>query len=236
MIPISTSIPTHGPSVVVVGLILVNVGVFMHEASLPPAAEADFLYRFSLIPALFGLPDGLPRLLRPDLWFRLVSNTFLHAGLVHLVVNMWTLWLFGGPLQERLGGARFLAFYLVCGALASGAHLAFNLESRVPALGASGAIAGVLGAYMLLFPRARIRFLVLIIFYPLFFSLPAVVYAPMWFALQLLGGTAELMNPGAAAGIAWWAHIGGFVAGIGLAKTLAPPPRRAPPARRGPWG
>jgi hypothetical protein len=138
----------------------------------------------------------------------------MHAGLLHLLVNMWTLWLFGRALEERLGALRFIAFYLLCGALASVAHLAFNLESQVPALGASGAIAGVLGGYTLLHPRARIILVTPVLVFPITYRLPAAVYTAMWLVFQVGGGLADLAAPQDAGGIAWWAHVGGFLSGL----------------------
>lgn len=214
MIPIKTSIPTRDPPAAVLAVLVVNAAVFLQQIALSPVLEFEFLQRFALVPALFEFHPGLGVRFDPLLLTRLVTNTFLHGGVLHLLVNMWTLWLFGRPLQQRLGSVRFLVFYLACGATASLAHLVFNIDSATPALGASGAIAGVLGAFTFLYPRARIMFFTLIIFYPLFFPLPGVIYAVLWFALQLVQGTAELTTPGVAPGIAWWAHIGGFAAGI----------------------
>jgi len=233
-------VPTHGPPVIVAGLIIVNALVFLFHYGLPPDRQMQFLYRYALVPALFGSHRDLAPLLDVNPWLTLITNTFLHGSILHLVVNMWTLWLFGGPLQERLGPGRFLLFYLVCGAVASVAHLVFNLDSRVPALGASGAIAGVLGAYTVLYPKARISFFTLIIFIPLIFALPAVVFAVLWFALQVIQGTASLTGPEGTGGIAWWAHIGGFVTGVVLLRIMTgqggPPYRPRTVRHRGPRG
>ena len=163
-----------------------------------------------------------------NLW-PLLTNTFMHGGWLHLIVNMWTLWLFGGPLEARLGTARFLGLYLVCGAFASLAHLAFNLGSTVPALGASGAVAGVLGGFALSYPRAKVHLLTLVLFFPATWRLPAVAYTAIWFLFQIVPAILALATPAAesAGGIAWWAHIGGFVAGIGLTAIIGTPKRAA---------
>ncbi len=236
MIPIRTSVAVHDTPAVVVALIGINVAAFLVQVMLPEDEALEFLYRYALVPALFGFGANAGNLLDPGLWLRLVTNTFLHGGLLHLAVNMWTLWLFGRALQERIGAGRFLVFYLLCGAIASLAHLAFNLGSTVPALGASGAIAGVLGAFTVYYPRARITFATLIVFYPLIFPLPALVYSALWFGLQLLMGTAEMAAAGAAGGgIAWWAHVGGFAAGVALAFVTDDAkgrPRLSPTAER----
>src|SRR5208282_6135431 len=137
-------------------------------------------------------------------------------GWLHIVLNMWTLFIFGASLEGRIGRLGFLSFYLVCGFIASFAHAYFNMDSTLPALGASGAIAGVLGAYATTFPRAKITILILIVIIPFFFKIPALVYALIWFGFQFLEGFMNLASPAMGGGIAWWAHIGGFVAGLVL--------------------
>ena len=152
---------------------------------------------------------------------------FLHAGWFHLIGNMWFLWIFGDNVEDRLGHFRFLVFYLICGALASLAHILFNLNSVIPSVGASGAVAGVLGAYLVTYPFARVLTLI-----PLFFlwpvvELPAILVLGFWFLVQLLNGTAPVaVASETAGGVAWWAHIGGFLAGIVLLLILAKPPTR----------
>jgi membrane associated rhomboid family serine protease len=140
-------------------------------------------------------------------------------------MNMWMIWLFGGTVEDRLGSGRFLAFYLACGVLASLTHALFNATSTVPALGASGAIAGVMGCYLRMFPWARLIVLVPIVFLPFFFEMPASVFVGIWFAIQVLQGTAELFMPSNGGGVAWWAHIGGFVAGYVFALLMTRPER-----------
>ncbi|MFQ5984981.1 MAG: rhomboid family intramembrane serine protease, partial [Alphaproteobacteria bacterium] len=217
MIPIRTSVKVDEIPGAVVGLIIANVAVFLVQSGLPAELREDFILHNALVPARYTQPDVAGELgLDPGNFLPLLTNTFMHVGWLHLIVNMWTLWLFGRPLEERLGAVRFVLMYLVCGAIASLAHLAFNLYSPVPALGASGAVAGILGAYTLLYPRARVVLVTLVLFFPTVFSLPAAVYTAIWFVLQLLQGVAELVVPEHTAGIAWWAHIGGFVAGLAL--------------------
>jgi membrane associated rhomboid family serine protease len=155
----------------------------------------------------------------------------MHGGFLHIILNMWTLWLFGVPLEDRLGPWRFLLFYLACGTLGSITHLVLNLNSVVPALGASGAIAGVLGGFTWLFPRAKVAVVVPVIIIPFVFHWPALWFTGLWFALQLFQGTAALGAGPTTAGIAWWAHIGGFLAGLAIAAWLKP----KPPHRRRPW-
>jgi len=221
MIPIRTTVPTRYPAIVTWWLIFANVLVFLLQLSLSPAELEEFLYRFALIPAryfdplAFGQASVTPLDLIPFL-----SMMFLHSGWLHLILNMWILWLFAPTIEDRLGHGTFLVFYLACGIAAALTHLVFNPTSTVPAIGASGAIAGVLGCYMRLFPLARIIVLVPIVFIPLFFEMPALVFAGLWFIMQLLQGATELLAPSTGAGVAWWAHIGGFVAGLLFAPLM----------------
>jgi rhomboid family protein len=221
MIPIRNAVPTRYPPVVTWMLIATNCVVFLLQNSLGPAELEEFLRTFALIPARYLEPlvyrdavltaiDFLP----------FFTMMFLHGGWLHLILNMWTLWLFGPTVEDRLGHGRYLAFYLACGLAASIAHVAFNPTSIVPALGASGAIAGVLGCYMRLFPLARVVVVVPIIFIPLFFEVYAFVFVGLWFLIQLFQGTASLILPTSAGGVAWWAHVGGFVAGFTLGPLL----------------
>lgn len=186
-----------------------------------PAELEWFLARFALIPARYFAPPpyGDPGLTPLD-YVPFLSNMFLHGGWLHLILNMWTLWLFGPTVEDRLGIPRYLLFYLACGILASVAHTLFNPGSLVPALGASGAISGVLGCFIRLFPLARLIVVVPILFFPLFFEVPAIVFAGLWLLMQVLQGTAELFMPSSSGCIAWWAHVGGFVAGVALAPLL----------------
>ena len=181
----------------------------------------EFLRDFALIPARYtaALAYGEAELSAADL-FPFFSMMFLHGGWLHLIFNMWTLWLFGPTVEDRLGHGRYLAFYLACGLAASIAHVFFNPTSIVPALGASGAIAGVLGCYMRLFPLARVVVVVPILFIPLFFEVYAFLFVGLWFLIQIFQGALELLLPSSGGGVAWWAHVGGFVAGLTLGPLL----------------
>lgn len=225
MIPIRNAVPSRYPPVVTWLLIATNCLVFLLQNSLSPADLEEFLRDFALIPARYtaGFVDG--DVSAADL-FPFFTMMFLHGGWLHLILNMWTLWLFGPTVEDRLGHGRYLAFYLACGLAASIAHVVFNPTSIVPALGASGAIAGVLGCYMRLFPMARIVVVVPIIFIPLFFEVYAFVFVGLWFLVQLFQGTAELLLGISAGAVAWWAHVGGFVAGLALGPLLVQSERR----------
>jgi len=153
-----------------------------------------------------------------------LSFMFLHGGFVHLIGNMWYLWIFGDNVEDRLGRVKFIIFYLICGIGSAIVHVYFNSQSEVPCVGASGAIAGVLGAYMVTFPRARVLVLI-----PLFIvwqtiELPAIIVLGFWFLIQFFSGTASISSTHGG-GVAWWAHIGGFVLGVILIK-LFPKSRR----------
>jgi rhomboid family protein len=225
MFPIRNTVATRYPPLVTWALIASNCIVFLIQISLSPGELEDFLIRYALIPARYTLLSREAYFTADDL-LPFFTMMFLHGGWLHLILNMWTLWLFGPTVEDRLGYGRYLAFYLACGVAASVAHLMFNPTSIVPALGASGAIAGVLGCYMRLFPLARVIVVVPIIFIPLFFEVPAAVFAGLWFLIQLFQGTAEMLMPSSSGGVAWWAHIGGFVAGFALGPLLRQPERR----------
>jgi membrane associated rhomboid family serine protease len=187
----------------------------MLELSLTPQQLERVFYVFGIVPARYSDPRwaewvGFPM---HDYW-PFLTNVFLHGGWLHVLGNMWMLWIFGDNVEDRMGSGRFLAFYLLCGIAASVAHRFVNADSTVPAIGASGAISGVMGAYLLLFPRSRIILLVPILFLPFFFEVPAIAFLGIWFLMQLVSGTLALAGPEQAGGIAFWAHVGGFAVGM----------------------
>jgi membrane associated rhomboid family serine protease len=222
MIPIKNTVPNRYPPVVTWTLIAINCAVFLFQIGLGPRELEEFVARFALIPALYFTPYYASNLSLAD-YLPFFTNMFLHGGWLHLIFNMWTLWLFGSTVEDRLGPSRYLAFYLACGVLASVTHAFFNATSTVPALGASGAIAGVMGCYLRLFPWARLIVLVPILFLPFFFEMPAYVFVGLWFLIQVLQGTADLFVSSDGGGVAWWAHIGGFIAGYALASVMTRP-------------
>jgi membrane associated rhomboid family serine protease len=228
MFPIRSTVPTRYPPTVTWTLIAINCAVFLYEASLSEPALESFLYRYALVPALY-FTGTFAADLGPLDYLPFVTNMFLHGGWLHLILNMWMLWLFGGTVEDRLGPGRYLAFYIVCGVAASLAHAIFNPTSTDPALGASGAIAGIMGCYLRLFPLARVVILVPVLFFPFFFEVPAFVFVGVWFFIQVLQGTMSLIVPAAHGGVAWWAHIGGFVAGLAFASLLVRPQQRYRP-------
>ena len=198
-------------------LIAVNCLIFFFELAMPESALEHFFYVFGLVPARYTHPAwaiwlGLPI----DDYWPFLTNMFLHGGWVHLIGNIWTLWIFGDNVEDRMGPYRFLFFYLSCGLAGSLAHLYTNPASTIPAFGASGAIAGVMGAYFVLFPRSRVIVLIPVLFMPLFFEFPAFLYLGVWALGQFFSGTLSLAYRGYPGGVAWWAHVGGFAAGIVL--------------------
>ena len=232
MIPFRTDAPSLGSPAITMTLIVANVAVYFYQLDLSAQSELNFIYTYALVPAILSDPSLLEQTgLTTNPYLTLISNTFMHGGALHLIFNMWTLWLFGGPLEDRMGRVRFILFYLLCGAIGSYGHYYFNALSTIPALGASGAIAGVLGGFTYIFPKARVHLIQPIFFFPLVFRLPVLIYTVIWFALQLFQGAAALgtQNGKEMGGIAWWAHIGGFVGGLFVAWLLYRNKRTPPP-------
>jgi membrane associated rhomboid family serine protease len=224
MFPLRDTIPSRYPPLMTWALIALNGLVFAFELMLPPDVREAFFYHFGIVPARLSHPSwaewiGLPA----DNYWPFLTGMFLHGGWMHIIGNMWTLWIFGDNVEDRMGPFRFLVFYLLCGIAAGIVHVLTNPDSTVPTVGASGAIAGVLGAYFILFPRAHIITILPIFFIPLFFTLPAMTYVLIWFFMQFLSGIASLAGPANVGGIAWWAHIGGFVTGIVLVRPFLRP-------------
>ena len=215
MIPIRDSVPSHSVPVVTRALIFINVLVFFFELALPRGAIEPFFYLFGFVPARFTHPDWAAEVGFPvGTYWPILTHQFLHGGFLHVLFNMWALWIFGDNVEDRMGPVRFAIFYLACGSMAALTQLFMTPDSTVPAVGASGAIAGVLGAYLVFFPTARLIVLFPILFFPFFFEVPAVFYLVFWFFTQLFSGTAALAGSQQVGGIAFWAHVGGFVAGI----------------------
>ncbi len=214
-------------------LIGANVLVFLYEVSLGPARLDSLMADYALIPARLSLAAPLSLI-------TLLTSTFLHGGWFHVISNMWTLVIFGDNVEDRMGSFRYLVFYLMAGVFAGVVQVFFGAGSTIPTVGASGAIAAVLGAYLLLFPRGRVLTFVPLFFLPWLMEIPAFVYLGLWFLSQLSSGLLALgaaAGPGSFGGIAWWAHIGGFAFGLLLVRIFARPQRRmsysdagAPPA------
>jgi len=203
MFPLRDTQRSYSKPVVTVLLIVVNILVFLYEFSLDDYQLNHLISHYGLVPVRFHAAN-------------IFTSMFLHGGWLHVLGNMWFLWIFGDNIEDILGHGKFLLFYLMCGAAAALLQVFFNFDSRVPMVGASGAIAGVMGAYMVKFPHARILTFVLIIFFIYTFEVPAWLMLIYWFALQLFGGfdsiTVSQYSQGG--GTAFFAHVGGFIAGM----------------------
>ena len=232
MIPLRDLNPSHRAPLVTVVLIAANALLFVYELTLGPDLER-FLFSAAFIPAKVLAGEGAGGGIGFGLGSGLLSM-FLHGGWMHFLGNMLFLWIFGDNVEDRLGHLRFLLFYLLCGYAATFAHAAASPASAVPAIGASGAIAGVLGAYLFLYPGARIVTLIFLGFFIQTVEVPALVYLPLWFLIQFFSGLTSLGATTAQeqGGVAWFAHIGGFVAGPLLLWLLGGRRRRRPPSRR----
>lgn len=223
MIPIRDDNPHFLTPYTTIGLIVLNVlaWVFLQGMGTEPALSGS-VCQFALVPGdiLGSLPPGTYFQVGPDMecqigsnaaWYTLLTSMFMHGGWLHLLGNMWFLWIFGNNVEDSMGHLRFAVFYLLCGLAAAALQLFFTNNPEIPMVGASGAIGGVMGAYILLYPRVRVHLLVFLGFFVTTFAVPAVFMLGYWFALQLLGGFTSVTSEGG--GVAFWAHIGGFVAG-----------------------
>jgi membrane associated rhomboid family serine protease len=220
MIPLRDENPTTLTPVVTVSLIILNCLVFLYQVSLGQAEER-FILDYAAIPAdlLHTRSFGGGTHLFPGV--TVLTSMFMHGGILHLGGNMLYLWIFGDNIEDVMGHGRFILFYLLTGAAATFAHAVVAPMSTVPMIGASGAISGVLGAYLLLFPKARVKVLVILGFFIRIISVPAVLMLGFWFLMQMLSGL--LSEGGAGGGVAWFAHVGGFVAGLALIKVFRRP-------------
>jgi len=216
MIPLKDTIPRIGIPWITWILILLNAIIFIFEISIPKGALEEVFYFFGLVPARYSSPKwALIHGLSPKDYFPFLSNMFLHGGWLHIIGNMWFLYIFGSSVEDRMGHVRFLILYILTGLMANILFFILDIHSMIPEFGASGAIAGVMGAYIVMFPRARILTLIPIFFFPFFFYLPAFFYLGFWFLIQFFSGTLSPSSSGTG-GVAWWAHVGGFLAGMVL--------------------
>jgi membrane associated rhomboid family serine protease len=203
VIPLRDVIPSRTTPVVTVTIILINAAVFLYEASLVEPALQRFVFAYGLVPALFDPVSVL-------------TSMFLHGGWLHFLGNMLYLWIFGDNVEDRLGHGRFFFFYLLCGIAAALAQVWMSPFSRIPMVGASGAIAGVMGAYFVLFPHSRVLTLVPIFFFIELVEIPAIFFLGIWFVMQFLSGVGSIgvETSQDVGGVAFWAHVAGFAAGL----------------------
>jgi len=214
LIPLKDNNPSRSYPVVNITLLFANVVVYLYQLALPPYDQKLFILSNATIPARIpGFLDGHVGF--EAAFLPLITSMFLHSGFLHLAGNMLFLWIFGDNVEDSFGHLPYLFFYLVCGLGAGLLHVLFNLGSAIPALGASGAISGVMGAYMVLYPRERILTLVFIFVVPI----PAVFILGYWFLLQFLAGI-DALGTSAKGGVAVWAHVGGFLLGVLLTQLV----------------
>lgn len=224
MIPIRDSIPCYRKPYVTWSIMAVCVVVFGVMLTMPDYAVQRFLYLYGMVPIRYTNPQwashfGLP----PDHYLSFVTSLFLHGGWSHIAMNMIFLWIFADNVEDLMGHRRFVVFYLLCGVIATWVQWYFAQNLVVPVVGASGAIAGVLGAYFVRFPYARVTILVPILFYPLFFEVPAIAFLGLWVIIQLYEMSTAALYAGMATQTAWWSHLGGFAAGVVLQRFFVDP-------------
>ena len=202
MIPLRDVIPSRSTPYITVTLIALNAVAWLYELTIPNDLLPVFLQLYGVVPADFSTPT-------------LVSSMFLHGSWSHFIGNMWYLWIFGDNVEDRVGHGRFIAFYLLCGVVAALGHVAMDPSSTLPTIGASGAIAGVMGGYFVLYPQSRVLTLIPLLFYVEIIELPAVLLLGFWFVMQLFNaGVIAVTANSSSGGIAFVAHVAGFVAGL----------------------
>jgi len=210
MIPIRDTTRSESVPIVTNLFIAVNVLIFLLQLGEGRALN-EFIYTYGLVPARYSVSRVAAQFTGFQQVIPFITFMFLHGGFLHLIGNMWFLHIFGDNVEDRLGHFRYLIFYLLCGLSSGVAHLVINWHSQVPTIGASGAIAGIMGAYMVLYPKARVLTLIPLFFIPYFVEIPAVIFLGIWFLFQFMSAAAA---PAQAGGVAWWAHVGGFIFGI----------------------
>jgi membrane associated rhomboid family serine protease len=214
MIPLRDTIPTRNFPIVNTTIIGINVVVYIIQIG-QGNEFFKFIYTYGLIPVRYSMPQLAAEYPGGHTLFAFVSFMFLHSGFWHLLGNMWSMYIFGDNVEDRLGPIRYLLFYLLCGMASGVSHLLLNLQSDIPIIGASGAIAGVMGAYFILHPKSKILTLIPIFFIPYFIEIPAFFFLGLWLVMQFINAA---LTHGGISGIAWWAHIGGFIFGIVFLK------------------
>lgn len=214
MIPIRDTAPCQIKPYVTWGLILFCTSLFILLQFIPEQIHREILYTYGMVPLRYSNPQWAAYFgLLPDGYLSFFTNLFLHGGWLHLIINMWFLWIFADNIEDRMGHGRFIIFYLLCGFFATALQWYYDPELVIPVVGASGAIAGILGAYFFIYPYARIIIMVPLLFWPLYFELPAIGFLGVWVIIQLHKATTAMIFDDITTDVAWWAHIGGFIAG-----------------------
>lgn len=215
MIPLRDNVPRVTMPVAVIVIIAINVLAFFYSKSLDPRSVAQLFHLFGVVPARFFEPDwaiwaGYPE----TVGWPIFTYMFLHGGWIHIILNMWMLWIFGDNIEDVTGHGWFIVFYLACGVAAVALHMVFEQTSGIPVIGASGAVAGVMGAYIVLYPHGRVVTLIPILFFPIVLRVPSYIFLGVWFLSQVTSGVISQARDSSE--VAWWAHVGGFTAGIVL--------------------
>ncbi len=217
MIPIRDNIPNKTTPYVGWAIMSVCIAIFVAMKMLPYETQRQLIYLYGMMPVRYSNPEwaasfGLP----PDGYFSFLSSLFLHADWLHIITNMWFIWIFAHNIEDKMGHVRFLIFYLLCGLVATFVQWSVDPALAIPVVGASGAIAGVLGAYFFISPFARVVIWVPLFLLPIFFQVPAIAFLGFWAIIQFQNATSSILFEGAEIGVAWWSHVGGFVAGAVL--------------------
>jgi membrane associated rhomboid family serine protease len=216
MIPLKVLLGRRGVPGITILLIAANFAVFVHELSLDPHGLEAFFLKFGLVPARYSLALAGHHVPLMSLVLPMFSSMFIHGGWLHILGNMWFLWVFGGAVEDALGSGSYMFFYLLCGLAGGVTQTLSSWGSTIPTIGASGAISGVMGAYLILYPRSKVLTLVPLLFFFVFWRLPAILMIGYWFLIQFVSGIASLGAP-EAGGTAFWAHVGGFLLGALIA-------------------
>ncbi|MEW5693408.1 MAG: rhomboid family intramembrane serine protease [Candidatus Hydrogenedentota bacterium] len=217
MLPLKDTIPHKKYPVINISIIIINTLFFLYELLLPEGKIERFFFQYGVVPLFYAYPEVIAKIGWDNLSISLLTSIFLHGGWLHFLGNMWFLWIFGDNVEDFFGHLGYLLFYLLCGIIASVFHILLNLTSTIPTIGASGAIAGVMGSYFLLYPRSRIITLIPFFVFWDIIELPAFLFLGLWFIMQFFYGTISIGSD--AISIAFWAHIGGFIAGFIITKT-----------------
>ncbi|NOT11063.1 MAG: rhomboid family intramembrane serine protease [Methylococcaceae bacterium] len=223
MIPIRDTAPCYSKPVMTWIIMAVCISVFLIMKILPDPVSIRLLNVYGMVPIRYSNPEwahnyGLPQ----DAYLSFLTSLFLHGGWMHLIMNMWFMWIFGDNVEDRMGRVPFLIFYLSCGLIATALQWLYNPSLVIPVVGASGAIAGVLGAYFVLYPMERVVLWLPVLFLPVIIHIPAIAFLGLWVIIQLDSATSAILT-GGVANVAWWAHLGGFVAGVLLYRFFIQP-------------
>jgi membrane associated rhomboid family serine protease len=214
MIPIRDNIPSKTIPYVSWSIMAICIIIFLSMKVMPQELQHHILYHYGMVPIRYSNPEWSASFdLLPDRYLSFLTNLFLHGGWLHIIINMWFIWIFGKSIEDRMGHIKFLFFYLICGVLATFVQWYYDPELAIPVVGASGAIAGVLGAYFFIYPFARIVIWFPLFLLPIFFELPAIAFLGFWVIIQFQKATSVMLFENVTADVAWWAHLGGFAVG-----------------------